>query len=131
MRFTSLPHDGFRLARTRNAGARLTASDYLLFLDGDCVLPRDHVAAYLARRMPGRALAGYCARLSREASGTLDPATIHGADLPALVTPDERRLLAARHRKARWHGFIRHPSKPRLAGGNCGMWRNEIGRAHV
>ncbi|MFM8805241.1 MAG: glycosyltransferase, partial [Planctomycetia bacterium] len=56
VRFTSRPHDGFRLARTRNAGARLTSSDYLLFLDGDCILPRDHVAAYLSRRRPGRAL---------------------------------------------------------------------------
>jgi glycosyltransferase involved in cell wall biosynthesis len=59
VRFTSQPHDGFRLARTRNAGARLSASDYLLFLDGDCILPRDHVAAYLERRRPGQALLGY------------------------------------------------------------------------
>ena len=130
VRFTSAPHDGFRLARTRNAGARLTTSDYLLFLDGDCVLPRDHVAAYLARRRPGRALAGYCARLSRESSGTLDPATIHQADLPALASAAERRLLAARHRKAGWYGLFRHPSKPRLAGGNCGMWRNDFARVN-
>lgn len=130
VRLTSTPHDGFRLARTRNAGARLTASDYLLFLDGDCVLPRDHVAAYLDRRRPGRALLGYCARLPRDTSERLDPETIHATDLPALAPRAERRLLAARFRKAWWHRLIRHPSKPRLAGGNCGMWRRDFERVN-
>ena len=126
VRFTSQPHDGFRLARTRNAGARLTESDYLLFLDGDCILPRDHVAAYLERRRSGRALLGYCARLPEDTSARLDPATIAATDLPALAPVSERRLLTQRFRKAWWHAAIRHPSKPRLAGGNCGMWRRDF-----
>ena len=126
VRFVSRPHDGFRLARTRNAGSRLTQSDYLLFLDGDCILPHDHVAAYLERRRPGRALLGYCARLSEETSEPLDPSTIATTDLASLAPASERRLLAKRFRKAWWHAAIRHPSKPRLAGGNCGMWRRDF-----
>jgi glycosyltransferase involved in cell wall biosynthesis len=126
VRFTSRPHDGFRLARTRNAGARLTASDYLLFLDGDCVLPRDHVATYLSRRRAGRALLGYCARLPEAASAALDATTLATADLAALAPASERRLLAKRFRKAWWHAALRHPSKPRLAGGNCGIWRRDF-----
>lgn len=126
VRFTSQPHDGFRLARTRNAGARLSASDYLLFLDGDCILPRDHVAAYLERRRPGRALLGYCARLPEDTSARLDPATIATTDLSSLAPASERRLLAKRFRKAWWHAAVRHPSKPRLAGGNCGIWRRDF-----
>jgi len=126
VRFTSHPHDGFRLARTRNAGGRLTTSDYLLFLDGDCILPRDHVAAYLERRRPGHALLGYCARLPEDTSARLDPATIATTDLMALAPASERQLLAKRFRKAWWHAALRHPSKPRLAGGNCGMWRRDF-----
>jgi glycosyltransferase involved in cell wall biosynthesis len=128
VRLTSAPHDGFRLARTRNAGARLSLSDYLLFLDGDCVLPRDHVAAYLDRRRPGRALLGSCARLPRDASDRLDPDTIGSVDLAALAPAAERRRLAVRCRKAWWHGLIRHPSKPRLVGSNFGMWRRDFER---
>ena len=71
--FTTLPHDGFRLARTRNQGARLAGGRALLFLDGDCVAPRDHVAAHLERLRPGRALLGYCARLDETTSRALDP----------------------------------------------------------
>ena len=126
VRFTSQPHDGFRLARTRNAGARLTESDYLLFLDGDCILPRDHVAAYLERRRPGRALLGYCARLPEDTIARLDTTTIASTDLAALAPASERQLLAKRFRKAWWHAALRHPSKPRLAGGNCGMWRRDF-----
>jgi len=130
VRLTSTPHDGFRLARTRNAGARVSLSDYLMFLDGDCVLPRDHVAAYLARRRPGHALLGYCARLPRDTSDQLSPDTIHTVDLPAIAPATERRRLRARFRKAWWHRLVRHPSKPRLAGGNCGMWRRDFERVN-
>jgi GT2 family glycosyltransferase len=130
VRFTSQEHDGFRLARNRNAGARLATSDYLLFLDGDCVLPQDHVAAYLARRRPGRALLGYCARLPEGTSATLEPARLRDIDLAALAPPAERRLLARRFRKAWWHNVIRHPTKPRLAGGNCGIWRSDFERVN-
>ena len=130
VRFTSTPHDGFRLARTRNAGARLSASDSLLFLDGDCALPRDHVAAYLARRRPGAALLGYCARLDEATSAGLVPETMSTTDLAALASPAERRLLARRYRKAWWHTLLRHPSKPRLAGGNCGVWRRDYERVN-
>ncbi|NCY01997.1 MAG: glycosyltransferase [Planctomycetia bacterium] len=126
VRLTSQPHDGFRLSRTRNAGARLTVSDYLLFLDGDCILPRDHLAAYLQRRRPGQALLGYCARLPEDTSAALDAATFAETDLSTLAPASERRLLARRFRKAWWHTLLRHPSKPRLAGGNCGMWRRDF-----
>lgn len=130
VRFTTAAHDGFRLAGVRNAGARLSRSDFLLFLDGDCILPRDHVAAYLERRRPGRALLGYCARLDEETSRGLDVATVPATDLAALASPAERRQLARRFRKARWHAFLRHPTKPRLAGGNCGIWRSDYERVN-
>jgi len=126
VRLTSQPHDGFRLARTRNAGARLTASDYLLFLDGDCILPRDHVAAYLERRRPGRALLGYCARLPEATSAQLHDEIIVTTDLAGLAPASERRLLAQRFRKAWWHAAVRHPSKPRLVGCNFGIWRQDF-----
>lgn len=126
VRFVSQPHDGFRLAAVRNRGARLAAGDYLLFLDGDCILPRDHLAAYLERRRPGVAHLGYCARLPEGVSAVLAPGGLAAADLDAIVPPEERRLLARRHRKAWWHAVLWHPSKPRLAGGNFGVWRRDF-----
>jgi GT2 family glycosyltransferase len=130
VRFVSQPHDGFRLAAVRNRGARLAAGDYLLFLDGDCILPRDHLAAYLERRRTGVAHLGYCARLPEGVSAPLAPGGLATADLGAIVPPEERRLLRRRHRKAWWHTLLWHPSKPRLAGGNFGVWRRDFERVN-
>jgi len=128
--FTTEPHDGFRLARVRNRGAALARGRTLLFLDGDSILPSDHVAAHLARRRPGWAQLGDVARLSESNSRDLQPATLAGIDLDELVAGDEFRRLARRHRKARWQNRCRHPSKPRLAGGNFAVWRSDYLRVN-
>jgi glycosyltransferase involved in cell wall biosynthesis len=86
VRFTTQPHDGFRAARVRNASARLARGRYLLFLDGDCVVPPHHVAAHLDRRRPGTALLGFFTRLTPEASTALAAAGPAAADLAALVS---------------------------------------------
>lgn len=130
VRFVSQPHDGFRAAAVRNRGARLATGDYLLFLDGDCILPRDHLAAYLACRRPGVAHLGYCARLPEDVSARLVPGGLAAVDLGALVPSQERRVLGRRHRKAWWHTLLRHPSKPRLASGNFGVWRRDFERVN-
>jgi glycosyltransferase involved in cell wall biosynthesis len=128
--FTTLPHDGFRLARTRNQGARLATGRALLFLDGDCVLPRDHVAAHLERLRPGRALLGYCARLDEAASLTIDAAALAPETVRRLVPRGERAALAARHRRMTCHTAIRHPTKPRLAGGNFSVCSEDFARVN-
>jgi len=130
VRFTTQPHDGFRLARVRNEAARLARGGYLLFLDGDCAIPPHHVAAHLARRRLGTALLGYCARLPQETSRGLEPGNLRLTDIAACVPASERRLLARRHRKARWHAALRHPTKPRLAGGDFGVWRDDFVRVN-
>ena len=104
VRFTTQSHDGFRLAAIRNAGARLATGEMLLFLDGDCVVPRDHLAAFLACRQPGVALLGYCARLPEATSRS-------------LVGPGGRRPrpAPARHRRAAGIDPAPHQLPPRLA----------------
>jgi glycosyltransferase involved in cell wall biosynthesis len=130
VRFTTQPHDGFRLARVRNEAARRATGRYLLFLDGDCIVPRHHVAAHAARRRHGTALLGYCARLPAEANVILVPENLAITNLAALVPASERRSLARRRRKAWWHAITRHPTKPRLAGGDFGVWRDDFERVN-
>jgi len=126
VRFTTEPHDGFRLARVRNRGALLANGEMLLFLDGDCILPPDHVAAYLARRRRGRALLGYCVRLPEDVSRDLAPGACDWDGLRSRVPATERAAITRRLWKQRWHGWIGHPTKPRLAGGNFAVWRDDF-----
>ncbi len=50
--FTTHEHTVFRLSRCRNEGAKASQAPYLLFLDGDCILPRDHVWQHLRASPP-------------------------------------------------------------------------------
>jgi glycosyltransferase involved in cell wall biosynthesis len=128
VRFTTQPHDGFRLARCRNNAARLARGDYLVFLDGDCIMPRGHLAAHRGRRRPGLALLGHCARLTEETSRLLVPENLSVTNLAGLVPAAEARALDRRHRRIRWHNLLRHPTKPRLTGGDFGVWRADFER---
>lgn len=130
VRFTTQQHEGFRLARVRNNAARLARGEYLLFLDGDCILPRDHLAAHGARRRPGLVLLGHCARLPEETSRLLVPENLSVTNLSGLVPAAEIRALVHRHRRARWHNLVRHPTKPRLTGGDFGLWRADFERVN-
>ena len=130
VRFTAQPHDGFRLAQVRNRGARLATGDYLLFLDGDCILPRDHLAAYGERRRRGVAHLGACARLPEETSALLAPGSLADRDLAALVPAREQRLLVRRNRRDWWHNVLLHPTKPRVIGCNFGVWRDDFERVN-
>jgi glycosyltransferase involved in cell wall biosynthesis len=128
--FTTEPHDGFRLARVRNRGAAVAAGDTLLSLDGDSVLPPDHVAAHLAARRPGLAMLGDVVRLPEATSRELVPSGLATTDLRRLAPSAELRRMSRRHRKSVFQNFIRHRSKPRLAGGNFAVWREDYSRVN-
>ncbi|MBN1853540.1 MAG: glycosyltransferase [Pirellulales bacterium] len=130
VRFTTHPHAGFRLARCRNKGVAASSAPYLLFLDGDCVLPRDHVRQHLVHRHAGWVMGGYCCRLDREISTCIDEAAIQANTFPDLTPRSELKKLAWRDRKARFYNLIRHPGKPKLAGGNIGIWRSDFTRVN-
>ncbi len=125
---TSHPHVGFQLARCRNQGAAAGRAPYLLFLDGDCVLPPDYVRQHLDRRRPRRVMCGYCYRLDKKTTARFNDRVIRSRQYVDWVPGDERRALAKRRRKARFYQLIHHPTKPRLTGGNLGIWREDFER---
>ena len=123
---TTHPHAAFQLARCRNEGAIASTAPYLLLLDGDCVLPRDHVLIHLQRRHHGHAMCGYCARLDKATSERPDTDAIWSAEHARWMPRPQARALAKRDRKARFYRLIRHPRKPELTGGNCAVWRTDF-----
>ena len=125
VRFTSHAHNGFRLAQCRNEGVQASSAPYLLFLDGDCVLPPDHVSCHLAVRRRHTAIAGDCCRLDQTASEAVDDQVIRLSSFIHLASRSELARLAKQHRKACWYELIRHRTKPKLVGNNIGVWRSD------
>ena len=128
--FTTHPHKTFQLARCRNEGVRASTAPYVLFLDGDCVLPRNHIAIHLEVRRSGIVMAGDCCRLDQAASAQFTSEAIRGGQYTEWVPSSERVRLARRHRRAWYYNLIRHPTKPRLVGNNIGVWRRDYERVN-
>lgn len=60
-----LPDHEFRVARSRNLAAIRTTSDYIVFIDGDCLLPRTFLESHAQLAEPQKLVAGGRKLLSR------------------------------------------------------------------
>jgi glycosyltransferase involved in cell wall biosynthesis len=123
--FTTHPHTTFRLSRCRNEGVRASTAGYILFLDGDCILPHDHVHAHLKHRRRGTVMAGDCCRLDEATSQRVTPEVVRSGEFTAWAPREELRRLRKLDRAAAFYRLIRHPTKPKLIGNNIGIWRSD------
>lgn len=126
--YTTHDHDGFRLARSRNDGINASTAPYLLFTDGDCILPADHLRVHLEERRPGRIGAGDCLRLGREASQRVDLDAVRSGSFTDLLPRRELARLRGKAWRARLYERLRVPMRPRLSGNNIAVWRDDLER---
>lgn len=128
--FTTHPHTTFHPARSRNEAAAATSAPYLLLLDGDCVLPADHVRIHLEHRKPNTAMLGDCCRLDQATSDRITLESIRTGEFVRWVPEGELRRLAALDRKRRFYSWLRHRTKPKLISNNVGIWRSDYERVN-
>jgi glycosyltransferase involved in cell wall biosynthesis len=128
--FTTHPHSTFQLSRCRNEGVRASTAPYILFLDGDCILPRDHVRAHLAHRRAGTVMAGDCCRLDEPTSRRVTREVVRCGAFTRWAPAAELRRLKKLDRAATFYRLIRHPTKPKLIGNNIGIWRSDYERVN-
>jgi glycosyltransferase involved in cell wall biosynthesis len=127
---TTHRHAGFQLARCRNEGVAASSAPYLVFADGDLILPPDFVRQHLKRRRRNTAYSGDCYRLEANVSAQIDEATVRSEAYRDLVSPAELLRVRRIERLAGWQSLIRHRRKPDLLGGNVGIWRADFERVN-
>ena len=128
VRFTTHPHTTFQLCRCRNEGVAASTAPYLLFLDGDCLLPPDHVAIHLQRRRPGAVRAGTFVRFDEQTSARIDDDVIRRGEFVKWAPAKKLRRMRAKGWRSILYEWVGHPTKPRLAGNNVGIWRSDYER---
>jgi glycosyltransferase involved in cell wall biosynthesis len=128
--FTTHEHAGFRLARCCNEGVAASKAPYLLFTDGDCILPPDHLRIHLQARRSGRIVAGDCLRLDRDASDTVTADALRAGSFPRPLPAGERLRLTLKGLRAKIYEAWRTPVRPRLSGNNIGIWRSDYERVN-
>lgn len=126
--FTTHDHTGFRLARCRNEGVAASTAPYLIFTDGDCILPRDHLRIHLEERRPGWIVGGDCVRLDATTSERITEAVVRRGDFTALVPRSELRRIWFKGLRAKAYQWLRVAMRPRLSGNNIAMWRADCER---
>ena len=130
MRFTTHAHDGFRLALCRNRGVAESAAPYILFTDGDCILPPEHIRAHLAARRIGRVVGGDSIRLDRARTESIDEESLRRGCFPRAAPVGEVIRVAMKSARAKLYQAFRTPMRPRLTGNNIGLWRADFLRVN-
>ena len=127
---TTHPSRGFRLARCRNEGVAASRAPYLLFTDGDCLLPPDHVAAHLEFRRRGTVIAGDCYRLNQAASQRITEASIRSGEYVNWISWRQRARMAKKAIRGRIDHVLHCRMRPRLTGSNIALWREDYERVN-
>lgn len=124
--------EGFRAAAIRNRAVAATEAEYILFLDGDCVVRPDFLARHSALASHGHFVAGNRVLLSREFSERVLEQQLD------VSTWSHRRWISERLSGGltRWLPLLRLPPgswrdrAPRAWEGaktcNLGIWRNDF-----
>jgi GT2 family glycosyltransferase len=128
VRFVTQDHQGFHAARCRNHGAQASTAAYLIFFDGDCIFPPDHLRQHLRARRPGMARTGDSFRLDRDASGRVDETAIRAGAFVHWVAGKELWRLRRRWFRELMYSTIRHSRKPKVMAGNLAVWRSDFER---
>jgi len=128
--YTTHPHRGYHLARSRNEGAAASRAPYLIFFDGDCVAPPDFIAKQIEHARPGIVLAGDAHYLDEAASAQVDDQNIREAGFLKMVSREEKRRLDQKAFRSKLYRLIAHPRRPRLRGCNIGIWRSDYQRVN-
>jgi len=125
---TSHPHDGFQLARCRNEGVAASSAPYLLFVDGDCLLPPNHLREHLALRRPGCVNGSDYLRLGPRTSARIDDAAVRRLVYRRRSSPKQWERLFMDHIRMETHRLWGWPRHPRLVGNNIALWRRDLER---
>ena len=128
--WVSHPHEGFQAARCRNEGVLASTGEYLIFVDGDCIVPPQYVLGHWCRRREGIVLSGDVIRLSRQESDRVTVDMIRAGLSGRLVSAREYWWLQWRYAKSVVYHMIRHPKKPRLFSGASSMHRSDYERVN-
>jgi len=123
--FTTHPHEGFHVARCRNEAVRASTAPYLLFVDGDCLLPPRHVARHLRYRRSRTVRFTEAVRLGRDVTEQVTVEGILSGRSRPPVPLRERRLRVRRAVRAIRANLLRDPRRPFLIGHDMAMWRSD------
>ena len=121
---------GFRLAKCRNNGVRVSTGDYLVFLDQDIVVTPGYINLFAECARPHEFLVAYPVLLTEGQSGGLSLDHIARGDYRSIVSDEQLLKIRRQYSKDRFYTFLRnvfgHGSRPKVRGGAFGMFKDDL-----
>jgi glycosyltransferase involved in cell wall biosynthesis len=128
--FVTHKHEGFCPGRCRNEGVAAAQADYILLLDGDCIIPPDHLKIHLEKRQPGVVWLGDHARLDERESAAICAERAFSGAFPARTSSLVALRMRRKALKTSWYKLSGNSTKPRLTSNNVGIWRDDYLRVN-
>ncbi len=112
---------GFRAALIRNKAAFLSAGDYIIFIDGDCILPPSFISDHVALSQQGFFIAGSRVKLTESYTKQL----IASNAAPSFHRKEVFRLLLKQKLK-RAHPALKLPTASSLRFKRANKWQGAV-----
>ncbi|MFO7962496.1 MAG: glycosyltransferase [Desulfobacterales bacterium] len=106
---------GFRVARCRNNGVKLSNGDFLVFFDPDIVLSKYYFETLVGAAQKNRFIVGRMIRLANEQNSCVTQKQIREGDFSAILTDDQKKIPGRQYRKEWVYRFL-HAIKLRRLG---------------
>jgi len=123
-------HDdkGFRKALILNRGILASRTDYLFFLDDDCIPHSRYVENHLRRQKPGTLVFGKFVRISPELVSVITDDVIQRKELenPPFFTPGQKIGLTMNRFRFYRHLLMKNPLRPKLYGANFAIDKESL-----
>ena len=123
IRYVRHEDKGFRKAMILNRGILASRTDYLLFLDDDCIPHSRYIENHLRAKRPGTLVFGKFVRVRPELAGMLTDDVIknRGIDKRPFFTPGNKIDLAVNRFRFYRHLLLKNPLRPKLYGANFAL----------
>lgn len=120
VRYVRHEDKGFRKARILNRGVLASKTDYLLFLDDDCIPHSRYVENHLRQKSPGTLVFGKFVRVRPELTGLITEDVIEkrGLENPPFFTFKKKMGLQMNRFRFYRHLLKNSPLRPKLYGAN-------------
>lgn len=121
IKFISQVHNGYRLARCRNNGARHAAGDYLIFLDQDIILNKTYLETLVKHRKERQFCVSYPIRLTPQQSDQVTDSLIESSNFSGILTVSQIRKIKKQYFKDNFYRLLKQlrlrGMGPKLRGG--------------
>jgi glycosyltransferase involved in cell wall biosynthesis len=129
VKFVSQPNKGFRLAKVRNNGVKISNGDLLIFLDQDIIYTKDFLKTFTDNKKEKLFLTSYPIRLDEMQSDKISEVKIRNYDFLENIRSEQKQKI----KKQYFRDFVSYlglqiklvKQKPKLRGGVCAINRND------